>query len=93
MSNNTIIQEKKRKLPRNVRFAKKNMKYRVAFTRDKETYWFGSYDTVDEAEDAAVSIREQLEEESIEVVKEKFDQEKVRILCRLLFFSLNSPRV
>ena len=41
----------------------------------------------------AVSIRGQLEEESIEIVKKRFDEERVRILCRLLFFSLNSPRV
>ena len=77
-----LVSKKKRKERKN-----------VAFTRGKETYGFGSYDTVEEAEAVAISIRQQLEKDSIEIVKKRFDQENVRILCRLLFFSLNSPRV
>ena len=93
-SNNTTIQEKKRKLPRNVYYSQNRKIYFVSFRRGKEVHCFGaSYDTVEEAEAVAISIRGQLEKESIEIVKKRFDEERVRILCRLLFFSLNSPRV
>ena len=75
MSNNTTIQEKERKLPRNVYISKK--KFSVEFTRDGKTHCFGtSYDKVEDAETVAISIREQLEKESIEIVKKRFDQER-----------------
>ena len=78
MSNNTIIQEKKRKLPRSVylRQNKNYVSYYVCFKRDKQVWNFGSYSTIEEAEEVAVSIREQLEKESIEIVKKRFDQER-----------------
>ena len=74
MSNNTTIHEKERKLPRNVCLIRK--RYCVSFTRDKQKCHFGSYSTIEEAEEVAVSIREQLEKESIEIVKKRFDQER-----------------
>ena len=49
--------------------------FRVKFQRDAKQWYFGYHDTVDEAELVAISIREQLKVESIETVKEKFDQE------------------
>tara|TARA_A100001015_G_C14583291_1_gene553706 strand:+ start:420 stop:605 length:186 start_codon:yes stop_codon:yes gene_type:complete len=50
-------------------------KFKVIFGRGEKQCYFGQYDTVDEAELVAISIREQLKVESIETVKEKFDQE------------------
>ncbi len=51
-------------------------RYYVHFKRDKQRCNFGSYSTIEEAEEVAVSIREQLEKESIVIVKKRFDQER-----------------
>ena len=62
-------------------------KFVVKFRRGEEQYYFGTHDTVNEAELVAISIREQLKVDSIETVKRKFDQENVRISCRCISVS------
>ncbi len=81
VSNNTIMQDKKQKMPRNV--FQNGRKFAVRFRR----VYFGHHDTVHEAELVAISIREQLKVDSIETVKRKFDQENVRISCRCISVS------